>query len=309
MALPLAADSGPIETRWRPPWPLDPVLTLAPLRHGTGDPTIRFEAGAIWRATRTPLGPATMRVERVRGDGLRILAWGPGREWAVEALPRLLGADDDPAAFDPPPGLLRDLQRLNQGLRFGRSDAVFESLLPAIAEQKVTGFEARRAYRGLIRVYGEPAPGPGRLRLAPAPERLAALPYYAFHPFGLEQRRADVMRRAAARASWLEAAGKLGPDTAMARLRSVPGIGPWTAAEAARTSFGDPDAISVGDYHLPNLVCWALAGEPRGDDARMLELLEPFRGQRARAARLLETSGIGAPRYGPRMTPGNIGLL
>ena len=221
----------------------------------------------------------------------------------------MLGADDDPAAFEPPPGLLRELQRRNPGLRFGRSDAVFESLLPAIAEQKVTGFEARRAYRGLIRVYGEPAPGPGRLRLAPAPERLAALPYYAFHPFGLEQRRAEIMRRAAARAPWLEAAGKLGPDAALARLRSVPGIGPWTAAETVRTAFGDPDAISIGDYHLPNLVCWALAGEPRGDDARMLELLEPFRGQRARAARLLETSGIGAPRYGPRMTPGNIGRL
>jgi 3-methyladenine DNA glycosylase/8-oxoguanine DNA glycosylase len=107
----------------------------------------------------------------------------------------------------------------------------------------------------------------------------------------------------------LEAAGKLGPDSALTRLRSVPGIGPWTAAETARSAFGDPDAVSVGDYHLPNLVCWLLAGEPRGNDARMLELLEPYRGQRARAARLLETSGIGAPRYGPKMTPGNIGTL
>lgn len=309
MALPLSADAGPIEARWRPPWPIDPALTLAPLRHGRGDPTIRFETGTIWRATRTPQGPATTRLEYVRGDGFRILAWGPGREWAVEALPRLLGADDDPEAFEPPPGLLQELHRRSPGLRFGRSDALFESLLPAITEQKVTGIEARRAYRGLIRVYGEPAPGPGRLRLAPAPERLAALPYYAFHPFGLEQRRAEIVRRAAARAAWLGATGTLAHDAALDRLRSVPGIGPWTAAETVRTAFGDPDAISIGDYHLPSLVCWALAGEPRGDDARMLELLEPFRGQRARAARLLETSGIGAPRYGPRMTPRNIGRL
>jgi 3-methyladenine DNA glycosylase/8-oxoguanine DNA glycosylase len=309
MARPLTADASPIEVRWRPAWPLDPVSTLAPLRHGKGDPTIRFDVGAIWRATRTPLGPATTRFEHVRGDGFRILAWGPGREWAVEAVPRLLGAEDDPAAFEPPPGLLRDLQRRHPGLRFGRSDAVLESLLPAIAEQKVTGQEARRAYRGLIRVYGEPAPGPGSLRLAPSPERLSALPYYAFHPLGLERRRAETMRRAAARAGWLEAAATLGPDPALGRLRSVPGIGQWTAAETARTAFGDPDAVSVGDYHVPNLVSWALAGEPRGDDARMLELLEPFRGQRARAVRLLETAGIGAPRYGPRMAQRSIGLL
>ena len=83
-------------------------------------------------------------------------------------------------------------------------------------------------------------------------------------------------------------------------LRTVPGVGAWTAAEVARPAFGDPDAISLGDFHLPNLVCWALAGEPRGDDATMLELLEPYRGQRARLVRLLEHSGIRAPRYGPR---------
>ncbi len=77
-------------------------------------------------------------------------------------------------------------------------------------------------------------------------------------------------------------------------------MGPWTAAETARAAFGDPDAVSIGDFHTPDLVGWALAGEPRGDDARMLELLEPYRGQRARLVRILELSGIVPPRYGPR---------
>jgi 3-methyladenine DNA glycosylase/8-oxoguanine DNA glycosylase len=92
-------------------------------------------------------------------------------------------------------------------------------------------------------------------------------------------------------------------------LWSVPGIGPWTVAEVARVAFGDPDAISVGDFHVPNLVAWALAGEARADDARMLELLEPYRGQRGRVQRLLEASGIRPPRYGPRMAPRNIAVL
>jgi 3-methyladenine DNA glycosylase/8-oxoguanine DNA glycosylase len=81
----------------------------------------------------------------------------------------------------------------------------------------------------------------------------------------------------------------------------MPGIGPWTAAEVVRLALGDPDAVSVGDFHLPNLVSWLLAGEPRGTDERMLELLAPYAGHRGRVQLLLEASGAHAPRYGPRM--------
>ena len=149
-------------------------------------------------------------------------------------------------------------------------------------------------------------PVPGSLYLPPAPDRLATLPYFELHPLGLEQRRAGTLIRAAREAARLESAVGLPPEQALALLRSVPGVGAWTAAETARAAFGDPDAISVGDFHLPHLVSWALAGEPRGDDARMLELLEPYRGQRARLVRLLELSGIVPPRYGPRLAARSI---
>jgi 3-methyladenine DNA glycosylase/8-oxoguanine DNA glycosylase len=69
----------------------------------------------------------------------------------------------------------------------------------------------------------------------------------------------------------------------------------------ARVALGDRDAVSVGDYHLPHVVAYALAGERRADDARMLELLEPYAGQRARAVRLIEASGVGPPRRAPRV--------
>ncbi|HKZ91986.1 MAG TPA: hypothetical protein VJZ50_07590 [Candidatus Limnocylindrales bacterium] len=276
------------------------ALTLGPLRHGPRDPTIRFERGGItWRATRTADGPASLRISRT-SDGWQVRAWGMGAERAVEAVPRLLGAEDEPAALDLPRGPLLDLARRFQGLRFGRSDAVMGSLVPAIIEQKVTGFEAQRAYRSLVLRFGEAAPGPGRLHLPPAPATLAALPYFQMHPLGLERRRALTLIRAAKRADWLEEAARLVPQDALARLRSIPGVGAWTAAETARSALGDPDAVSIGDFHTPNLVCWALAGEPRGDDAHMLDLLEPYRGQRARVVRLLELSGIVPPRFGPR---------
>ncbi len=186
-------------------------------------------------------------------------------------------------------------------MRFGRTDAVWPSLLAAICGQKVTSAQAHRAYFGIIARYGEEAPGPGGLRLPPRPEVIAALPYFELHAVGLEQRRAVTLIRAAQRIDWLQEAVTMAPDAALARLQALPGLGPWTAAEVARPALGDPDAVSVGDFHVPHMVCWALAGEPRGDDARMLELLEPYRGQRARVVRILERAGVRAPRFGPRV--------
>jgi hypothetical protein len=41
----------------------------------------------------------------------------------------------------------------------------------------------------------------------------------------------------------------------------------------------------------------------------MLELLDPYRGQRGRVVRLLEVARIKIPRFGPRFTPGCIERL
>jgi 3-methyladenine DNA glycosylase/8-oxoguanine DNA glycosylase len=289
----------------RPRGPLDLVRTLAPLAHGRGDPTIRLLPGTVWRATRTPCGAATLRLV-TRGDLVEVTAWGPGAGAAVESAPALIGLEDEPGALVPRHRLVAELARRFEGLRLPRSGRVFEALLPAICEQKITGDEARAVFRAIVRRHGEPAPGPGGLRLPPRPDVLAALPYFAFHPLGLERRRAELVIRTARMAERLERA----PAAQAARLMlAQSGIGPWTVAETTRVAHGDPDAVSVGDYHLPNVVAWALAGEPRADDARMLELLEPYRGQRARVQRLLEVSGIWPPRYGPRMATRRIAHL
>jgi 3-methyladenine DNA glycosylase/8-oxoguanine DNA glycosylase len=285
--------------------PIDVVATMGPLAHGRGDPTIRFAADGIWRATRTPAGPATLRVRSVPG-GVTAAAWGPGAEAAIAELADLVGANDEPTKLEPHHPVIADLARRLPGLRMTRSNRLFEALLPAICEQKVTGNEARAAFRGIVRAFGEPAPGPGGMHLPPEASVLAGLPYFAFHRFGLERRRADLIRRTGQLAPRLDG---LPPTETYRLLASLPGIGPWTLAEVGRVAFGDPDAVSVGDYHLPNLVSWALAGEPRADDGRMLELLEPYRGQRGRVQRLLEASGIRPPRYGPRMAPQRIANL
>jgi 3-methyladenine DNA glycosylase/8-oxoguanine DNA glycosylase len=192
---------------------------------------------------------------------------------------------------------------------------VLEALVPAIIEQKVTGDEAHAAFIALVRRHGEPAPGPwdepsGRrpapMRVPPAPETLAGLPGYAYHPLGLERRRADAIRFAAGRAVRVEECVDLPLSDACARLLALPLVGPWTAAEVGLRALGDADAVSVGDFHLCHTVCWALAGEPRGTDERMLELLAPYAGHRARVIRLIEAAGVHAPRRGPRMAPRSI---
>ncbi len=285
--------------------PLDLGMTLGPLRHGLGDPTIRLAAGHGILAMRNGDGPATIDL-RHDGDRVAARAWGPGAELALAGLPALLGQDDDDSAFVPAHPVMRDLRRRLAGLRIGRTGNVMASLVPAILEQKVTGTEAFGAWRRLIHRYGEPAPGAPALWVPPPAEVVAGLPYHAFHPLGVEQRRADTVRRVAARAARLEELVDVPIADAYRRMTSFAGVGPWTAAEVAARALGDPDAVSIGDFHLPHLVAWALAGEPRADDARMLELLEPYRGQRGRAIRLLEASGLRPPRRGPRLAPRSI---
>lgn len=293
-----------LERTFRAPHPIDLRLTLGPLRTGRLDPTMWVRPDGVWRATRTPDGPATVHLASL-GDRIGVWAWGPGAGWAIEASPALVGAGDDTSGFRPRHPLVAGLAHRFPGLRLPRSQAVVEALVPTVLAQKVTGVEAVRGYRALVRALGERAPGPAGdagLRLPPAPARLAVTPSYAFHPLGVERRRAETIRGACRVAPRLEATASLPPADARALLRVLPGVGPWTAAEVALVSLGDADAVPVGDFHLPNQVSWALAGEARGDDARMLELLAPFTGHRGRVLRLLAAGGHRAPRFGPRTT-------
>lgn len=280
--------------------PLDLEDTLWPLcRGGVADPSVRIDANEVWRATRTPEGIATTHITAHRGR-IDVEAWGPGGDWAVDHAPILVGGQDDDSSFVPHHSLIAELRRRHPGLRILKTQAVFETVVPTIIEQKVPGLEARQAYRQMVRELGDPSPGPGGLMVPPSATRLASTPYWTFHRFGIERRRADTIRRAAFYANRLEEALLMERTDAYRRLMALPGMGAWSAAEVALVALGDADAVSVGDYHHPHVVSWALAGKPRGDDRLMLELLEPYRGHRGRVVRLLLAGGISAPRFGPR---------
>ncbi|MGW6739038.1 DNA-3-methyladenine glycosylase family protein [Streptomyces sp. NPDC055013] len=296
---------------WVPEWPLDLGLVLGPLRRGPGDPTFRaMPDGSVWRACLTPAGPGTLRVG-VRGAEVRGEAWGPGAEWLLEQLPELLGAADDPSAFVPRHRLVALARHRRPGLRLTRTGLVLESLIPSILEQKVTTDEAYRAWRLLVRKYGVAAPGPapGRMCVMPDAATWRMIPSWEWHRAGVDNKRASTILRAVRVAARLEEAVGMAPAQAQARLEVVPGIGPWTSSEVVQRSHGAADAVTVGDLHLPGIVGFALAGDRDADDSVMLELLEPYAGQRHRAARLILLSGRVPGRRAPRMPVGDIGRL
>ena len=262
------------EAVWTPSWPLDLNRAVAPYQRGAGDPTQRCEPGAVWRTTTTPDGPATVRISVAAGQ-VRVAAWGAGAAWACREVPRLLGADDRPDGFEPGRHpLVARLHRTTPWLRLGRSGRVWDALVPAVLEQKVTVIEAHRVWRELVRLAGEPAPGPAPdgMRVIPSPRRVLDVTDWQWHRCGLDGARRRALRAVASVAGRLEPEEEGGSAGLQRRLRSVPGIGVWTAAEVVQRALGDPDTVSVGDYHLKNVVGWSLAGR-RTDDDGMLELL------------------------------------
>lgn len=241
-----------------------------------------------------------MRIKRT-SDGVTATAWGDGARWSLDRLPQLLGSDDNPESFRPLHPSLKDAERRTRGLRMCKTGDVFEALIPTIVEQKVTGREARSGWRSLVRAVGESAPGPAPLFLPPEPEVLAELPYFEFHPHGIERKRADAIKAVCKRASKVREVAEMSPEDAARRLRCFDGIGPWTTALVLQIALGDPDAVVIGDFHFPNQVAWALADEPRATDERMLQLLAPYQGHRGRVVRILDAAGIRAPKFGPRV--------
>lgn len=284
------------------PSPIDLLGTLAGVRRGTHDLSCTIRGNEIRRASRTPGGAATVHLV-ARGATIEAEAWGDGAEAALDALPALVGAEDEVDDFRPEHPVVAKLWRDHPGLRIPRSQAVYETLLAVVLEQRVTIFEARRAHTQLLRTWGEPAPGPGDLVLPPDPDVLSGVAYYDLHVLGVEKKRADTIRRVAATARHLDALATLPVGAAVDRLTGTVGIGPWTAAEVALVALGDADAVPVGDVHFPADVTYVLTGTAVDDDDAMLEALEPFAGHRGRVIRLIQTAGLHAPRRGPRYAP------
>ena len=307
-----AAPDTPSSTAPRPIWrEIDAPRSLRrTLSLNTGGPTTRRTDGRFLRATYTPDGPATILLRwtadpvAVADAGLTADAWGPGADWLLARVDDITGATDRTGVFDHAHPVVERSLRLSRGGRIAASGDLYHQLLPTIIGQRITGGEAARQWRELCRALGEPAPGPpeivGDLRLPPSPDSLYRRPAWWFHPLGIETSRARPLTEVARHADKLWGWAEAGSAVVNEKLQLLPRIGPWTVGSVLGPALGDPDAVPVGDYHFPNVVAYALAGEPRADDDRMLELLEPYRGQRGRVLWALVSVAGPAPKYGPR---------
>jgi 3-methyladenine DNA glycosylase/8-oxoguanine DNA glycosylase len=312
LTVPMAAEASPgPRRRWtNVDSPRSLKRTLGIFRSGFGDPTTRLAPGVFLRAVLTPNGPGTLRLTwsadpaPVNEAGLRAEAWGPGGDWLLERVDTLAGHADAPVMFpDAHPAVERALRSARLA-RIGASGDAYHQLLPTIIAQRITGGEAVRQWERLCHALGEPAPGPPDvvqgLILPPSPDSLHRRPAWWFHPLGIETKRVRPLLEVARHADKLWAWTQAGSDVLAEKLALIPGIGPWTIGSVLGPVCGDPDAVPVGDFHFPNTVAWAIDGQARADDARMLQLLEPYRGQRGRVLWALVTTAGKAPAFGPR---------
>jgi 3-methyladenine DNA glycosylase/8-oxoguanine DNA glycosylase len=278
--------------------PYDLGRTLLLGDGGRANPTVsRPNEQELVRATWTPEGPASVHVH-VGAEAVEARAWGPGRRWLLDELPDHLGLADQPPRFA---DKLGRLQRQLPGVRRGRALDLFELLVGQVIRQRVAWRDAVATQNAITRAHGLPAPGPVELRLPLSAEQWLTLTTADLAAYGLERKRAKTILSLAARADRISSFAALGPELFARKLESFTGVGPWTSAMVCGHGLGDHDAVPLGDYDLPSMIAWFFVGEPRADDGRMLELLEPHCGQRFRVIHLLWAAGMHAPRCGPRI--------
>jgi 3-methyladenine DNA glycosylase/8-oxoguanine DNA glycosylase len=280
-------------TTYRPAHPIDIGFSLVWVK------TVRRRAEVNWWTTQTPQGSATVAFRT--GDGLvRADSWGPGTDWALTQLPSLLGADDHSVAdFRPDHPLLQALAERFTGLRLGATGRWYEALATTIIGQRVVTADAGSSRELLSRHHGAPTPV-GPANAFPTPEALLRLSDHEFHRLGIERSRARVLRVAAKYADRVERLHTIPTNDAAEWLQRLPGIGPWTTGITTAVAGGDPDAVPVGDLHIPRMVTHALTGNENGNDETMLEALEPFAGHRQRVVRMVKLGGGGQPDHRPR---------
>lgn len=281
----------------RRPCPDPPARVIACDSARRGAVVAKAPAGAVRRAEPGPCGPLVWEA-RPEPGAVVLEVWGPPQtpataiEAARAAAAAWMAFDDHPAGFgevvaDHP--LLRELHRRLGTPALSRMPRIGEAVGRAVLGQLVQSVEARRSTAQVAALAGTPAPG--GLWCWPTARQLGSTPAWTLRRCGVSLRGAGALHAAAVADARLAEAGC---DWGLLdrRLRALPGIGVWTSAEA-RLALGDPDAVSVGDYHLPALVGHVLGGG-EGDgadgawtDEGMLALLAPYAGQRGRVIRLV----------------------
>ncbi len=272
---------------------VEPRWPLRLPRWGGPDGLARVRDGAYRRLVHAGDEPAVVTVRAGSHRQLHFAARASTREAAEHGIERLrfaLGTEDDLRPFyerfrwDPliGPAVRRDPLR-----RAWRKPDPFGSLVAAITEQLIEFSRAIEIQRRIVHRLGRRCPQTG-LRDMPSAGALGGAAPARLESFDLAAARALTLRRAAREV----AAGRIdldGPDheRAWARLRAIPGIGPWTIEMLALTGQGRLDVVPAGDLGFLKLVGRLKSGgNPRAraeeDEVReFFARFDPWAGQAA----------------------------
>jgi AraC family transcriptional regulator of adaptative response / DNA-3-methyladenine glycosylase II len=182
---------------------------------------------------------------------------------------------------------LRPLVRTTPGLRVPGAWDAFELTVRAVLGQQVSVAGATTLSGRLARRFGTAfaTPWPSLSHIFPAPSVLAEAKAADIAVLGMPRRRAETIRAVAQAAA--EGALDFPPGTtdrqAVARWKSIPGIGEWTAQYLAMRLLRSPDAFPAGDLSLRKA---AGPGSPMPETALIIRA-EAWRPWRAYAAAYL----------------------
>jgi AraC family transcriptional regulator of adaptative response / DNA-3-methyladenine glycosylase II len=223
-------------------------------------------------------------VAHVRIDRLRHLPALMGR------LRHLLDVDADPAALmadlgDDP--WLGDAIRRRPGLRIPGAIDVFEQSVRAVLGQQVSLRAARTLAARIAARWGGQLPAIAAAPmqdcpaiLFPRPRDLIAAP---LEEEGVLPQRARTIRILAKR--FVREPGRFGPfqpaETVTATLRSIAGIGDWTAEYIGLRALGNPDAFPASDLGLLKAARRREQGLSAAGLRRISERWRPWRGYAA----------------------------
>jgi AraC family transcriptional regulator of adaptative response / DNA-3-methyladenine glycosylase II len=149
----------------------------------------------------------------------------------------------------------------------------------AILGQQVTVKSATTIAGRLVGAFGEPiaTPEPDLNRLTPLPERIAKATVDDLARHGIVGARCrSIIALAQAEVSGslsLESGVHHDPDTVIARLAELPGIGQWTAHYIAMRALRWPDAFPKGDVAVLN----SLGGVTANEADEMSRAWRPWR--------------------------------
>jgi AraC family transcriptional regulator of adaptative response / DNA-3-methyladenine glycosylase II len=212
------------------------------------------------------------------------------RVFDLAADPDAIGAH---LSLDP---VLAPLVAARPGLRVPGAWDGFELAVRAIFGQQITVPAAIRLLGRLVETHGAPLPaatkdGEGLSHLFPSPGRLAGADLAVL---GMPKARALAVTSLAQAICADPAIFSRGAslEAAIAKLRSLPGIGEWTAQYIAMRELREPDAFPAADIGLMRAMA---ADGRRPSPSELLSRAERWRPWRAYAALHLWAAGIVDP--------------